>query len=130
MEKIIVTAFGKTVKSSDMKRTFMEVCIFSEEDLPYHIGAVLKSNEIISIARIRDKEMASLVYSQLRGIINHPEKCSDVHNINVEMESLKRLIDVLDAVAQPGDYVRETLLMGALQQLMDGIAPPDSETRK
>ena len=46
------------------------------------------------------------------------------------MESLKRLIDVLDAVAQPGDYVRETLLMGALQQLMDGIAPPDSETRK
>lgn len=130
MEKIIVTAFGKTVKLSDMKRTFMEVCIFSEEDPPYHIGAVLKSNEIISIARIRDKEMTSLVYSQLRGIINHPEKCSDVHNINVEMESLKRLIDVLDAVAQLGDYVRETLLMGALQQLMDGIAPPDSETRK
>ena len=64
MEKIIVTAFGKIVKLSDIKRTFMEVCIFSEEDPPYYIGAVLKSNEIISIARIRNKEMASLVYSQ------------------------------------------------------------------
>lgn len=130
MEKIIVTAYGKTIKLSDIKRTFMELCVFDEKDPPYLIGAVLPNDEVVCLARIRDNDMAALVYNQLRGVINHPDLCKDVHNINVEMESLKTVIEVLDSVGKPGNHIRELLLMGALQQLIDGIAPPDSKLKE
>lgn len=130
MEKIIVTAYGKTVKLSDIKNTFMEIFTTCETDPPYLIGAILNDGDVVCMARIRDNDMAALVYNQLRGVINHPELCKDVHNINVEMESLKTVIEVLDSVGKPGNHIRELLLMGALQQLIDGIAPPDSKLKE
>ena len=130
MEKIIVTAYGKTIKLSDIKNTFMEIFTTCETDPPYLIGAVLPNDEVVCLARIRDNDMAALVYNQLRGVINHPDLCKDVHNINVEMESLKTVIEVLDSVGKPGNHIRELLLMGALQQLIDGIAPPDSKLKE
>lgn len=130
MEKIIVTEYGKTIKLSDIKHSFMELCVFDKKDPPYLIGAVLKNNEVVCFARIPDKDMAALVYNQIRGIIHHPEVCKDVHDINVEMEALKTITAVLDSVGEPGDPVRELLLMGALQQLVDGIAPPDSKLKE
>ena len=74
--------------------------------------------------------MAALLYNQLFGIIRHPECCKAVHSINVEMEFLKTVIEVLDSVGKPGEHVREMLLMGALQQLMDGIEPPNSKLKE
>lgn len=128
MEKIIVTAFGKTIKLSDIKNTFMEIFTSCETDPPYLIGAIMNNGDVVCIARIiRDNDMAALVYNQLRGVINHPDVCKDVHDINVEMESLKTVMAVLDSVGRPGEHVRELLLMGALQQLIDGIAPPNSK---
>ena len=130
MEKIIVTAYGKTVKLSDIKNTFMEIFTTCETDPPYLIGAILNDGDVVCMARIRDNDMTALVYNQLRGVINHPDLCKDVHNINVEMESLKTVIEVLDSVGKPGNHIRELLLMGALQQLIDGIAPPDSKLKE
>ena len=46
------------------------------------------------------------------------------------MEFLKTVIEVLDSVGKPGEHVREMLLMGALQQLMDGIEPPNSKLKE
>ncbi len=87
----------------------------------------MNDDDVVCIARIRDNDMAALVYNQLRGVINHPDVCKDVHDINVEMESLKTVMAVLDSVGRPGEHVRELLLMGALQRLIDGIAPPNSK---
>ena len=124
MEKIVVTSYGKTIKLNEIKHTFMEFFAICVSEPPYMVGAVLNNDEVVCIARFTDCELAMLAYSQFRGIYNHSDCCKDVYNINIETESLKIVLEVIDSVGKPGDYVREMLLQASMQQLMDGIAPP------
>lgn len=120
MEKAIVTAYGRLIAISEIKEFFTEVFIRDETDPPHMVGAIMKNGEVVCIARIWNNDLKAMLFSSLYGIFRNPKYDKPVFNTNIELETLKELLEMIEYITHDGfDY--EVLVRSTLFQLMYGV---------